>query len=295
MNADTKDLTPLLLWPLAAELGEGPLWLPEQNRLYFVDIKGHALHALDADGARHSWPLPDLVCWVAARKDGDGLVAGLRDGIVRLWLEPALRFEYLHRGFAMHEARLNDAKTDPQGRIWAGSMSDTDANRPDGQLFRLDADGTLHTVLNDYRICNGPAFSLDGKTMYHSDSMLGRTYAYDVAADGSLGPARLWRQFAGDEGSPDGMTVDSEGCLWIAQWGGARVCRYSADGALLATIRMPVSQPTSCVFGGPDLKTLYITSAHQHMSAERRAGEPLAGALFSVQLDVAGVPPARYG
>jgi sugar lactone lactonase YvrE len=296
VTAQTTDLTPRLLWAVGAELGEGPLWLPEQQRLYFVNLKGNQLHAWDADGRQHSWTLPAHICWLVPRHDGDGFLAGLRDGIVRLWLEPALRFEYLHRPVdAAAGVRLNDAKADAQGRIWAGSMNAADVWRADGQLFRLNADGALHAALDGYHICNGPAFSLDGNTMYHSDSLLGRTYAYAVAADGSLGPARLWRQFGEGEGSPDGMTVDSEDCVWIAQWGGGRVCRYSPDGALLATIRMPVSQPSSCAFGGPGLKTLYITSAHEGMGAAQRAAEPLAGALFCVELDVAGVPAARYG
>lgn len=294
------ELVPRLLWQLDAELGEGPLWLPEQQRLYFVNLKGCALHALDADGSRHSWTLPTFICWIVPRADGDGFLAGLRDGVVRLWLEPELRFDYLARPVQEQPGvRLNDAKADPQGRLWFGTMNSADVQRPDGRLFRLDHDGTaggaLAVALDRHHICNGPAFSLDGGTMYHSDSLHGRTSAYAVAADGSLGPARLWRQFGAGEGSPDGMTVDSEGCVWIAQWGGGRVCRYSADGELLATIVMPVSQPASCVFGGPDLKTLYITTAWEGMSDAQRAAEPLAGALFAVDLDVAGLPPARYG
>ncbi|CAN7469058.1 SMP-30/gluconolactonase/LRE family protein [Pseudoduganella sp. LjRoot289] len=296
MTAHTTELAPRLLWQLGAELGEGPLWLPEQQRLYFVNLKGKALHALDADGSRHSWTLPTFICWIVPRADGDGFLAGLRDGVVRLWLEPELRFDYLARPVQDKPGvRLNDAKADPEGRLWLGTMNSADVHRPDGQLFRLDADGVLSAALDGYHICNGPAFSLDGRTMYHSDSLHGRTYAYDVAADGSLGPARLWRQFGDGEGSPDGMTVDSEGCVWIAQWGGGRVCRYSPDGELLATIAMPVSQPASCVFGGPELKTLYITSAWEGMSDAQRAAEPLAGSLFAVDLDVPGVAPARYG
>ncbi len=289
-------MTPTCLWPLAAELGEGPLWLPEQQRLYFVDLVRNTLHALDADGARHSWPLPDHICWLVPRKDGDGFMAGLRDGIVRLWLEPAVRIEYLHQlpgaetGF-----RLNDAKADAAGRLWAGSMNARDVHRPDGKLFRLDPDGSLHAVLPEHHICNGPAFSVDGRTMYHNDSLLNRTHAYDVQPDATAANPRLWRQFAEGEGSPDGMTVDSEDCVWIAQWGGSRVCRYSPSGELLATVAMPVTQPSSVTFGGADLTTLYITSAWQGMDAAARANDPLAGALFAVQVDVPGLPAARYG
>ncbi|WP_295991880.1 SMP-30/gluconolactonase/LRE family protein [Rugamonas sp.] len=294
----TPTLFPELLWPLGAELGEGPMWHAAQQRLYFVDLKGHTLHGYDgADGRRHSWPMPAEICWLIARSDGDGFMAGLGNDIVRLWLEPAVRIEKLASPVAPYSGvRLNDAKADAAGNIWAGSMHDTEVTRKDGKLFRLGADGTLRIMVEDYQICNGPALSLDGTLLYHSDSLPGETHVYAIGADGTLGPQQLWRRFDGAvEGSPDGMTVDSEGCLWIAQWGGSRVCRYAPDGTLLATIAMPVKQPTSCVFGGPDLKTLYITSAHQGMDAGQRADDPLAGALFSVRLEVGGVPGATYG
>ncbi|TWI70197.1 sugar lactone lactonase YvrE [Pseudoduganella lurida] len=289
-------MTPACLWPLAAELGEGPVWIPEQNRLYFVNLTGRTLHALDAGGTRHAWQLPDFICWLVPRRDGDGFMAGLRDGIVRLWLAPDVRIEYLHQlPGAADGIRLNDAKADAQGRLWIGSMNAHDVHRPDGTLFRLDADGSLHVAADEHHICNGPAFSLDGRTMYHNDSLLARTYTHSVADDGSLGTPRVWRQFTAEEGAPDGMTVDSEDCVWIAQWGGSRVCRYSPAGELLATIAMPVTQPSSVAFGGADLRTLYITSAWQSLDAAQRAADPLAGALFAVQVDVPGVPVQRYG
>ncbi|WP_332853195.1 SMP-30/gluconolactonase/LRE family protein [Duganella sp. S19_KUP01_CR8] len=285
------------IWEAGAELGEGPLWVAEQNRLYFVDLKNQLLHALDAgDGQRHSWTMPDYICWLVARRDGDGFMAGLRDGIARVWLEPELRIEYLARPFAAGSAeRMNDAKVDSAGRLWAGSMHNTDYEQTIGRLFRLDTDLTLTVADQGYHICNGPAFSLDGATMYHTDSFEGRTYTYPLAADGTLGERRLWRQFGDGEGSPDGMTVDSEGCVWIAQWGGARVCRYSADGALLDTIHVPALHPASCTFGGADLKTLYITTACEGNTPEQLQQFPLTGGLFAVRLDVAGVPAARFG
>ena len=285
------------LWEANAQLGEGPLWVAEQNRLYFVDLKSQVLHGLDvASGARRSWAMPDYICWLVARRDGDGFMAGLRDGIARVWLEPELRIEYLHRPFpAGSGLRMNDAKADSAGRIWAGSMHNTDYARAVGLLFRLDADLSLTVADEGYHICNGPAFSNDGATMYHTDSYEGRTYAYPLAADGTPGAPRLWRQFGEGEGSPDGMTVDSEGCVWIAQWGGGRVCRYSAGGELLATIRVPVRNPASCTFGGADLKTLFITTAREDNTPEQLREFALTGALFAVRVEVAGVPAARFG
>lgn len=285
------------LWEAGAQLGEGPLWVAEQNRLYFVDLKNQTLHAIDVgNGARRSWTFPDFICWLIARRDGDGFMAGLRDGIARVWLEPELRIAYLHRPFAEGSGlRMNDAKVDSTGRLWAGSMHNTDYAQAVGKLFRLEPDHSLHVADAGYHICNGPAFSLDGATMYHTDSFEGRTYAYPLAADGTLGEPRVWRQFGEGEGSPDGMTVDSEGCVWIAQWGGSRVCRYSPAGELLDTVPVPVRNPASCTFGGADLKTLYITTASEDNTPAQLAAHPLTGAVFAVRVEVAGVPAARFG
>jgi sugar lactone lactonase YvrE len=297
MSLDSRELTATCIWPLGAQLGEGPLWMAEQQRLYFVDIKSGMLHAYGGAGERLSWQLPDYICWIVPRRDGDGFMAGLRRAVVRLWLEPALRIETLDLPLALAGGvRLNDAKADGEGQIWLGSMNNLDVHQPDGRLFRLAPDLTLSEQERAVCICNGPAFSADGATMYHTDSLPGRVYAYPLGASGIAGPARLWRQFDGAaEGSPDGMTFDSEGGLWIAQWGGSRVCRYLPDGSLDAVVHLPVSQVSSCTFGGPNLSTLYITSARENLDARQLAREPLAGALFAVELDVRGSPPARFG
>ncbi|WP_028100639.1 SMP-30/gluconolactonase/LRE family protein [Pseudoduganella violaceinigra] len=282
--------------PIAAELGEGPLYLPAQDRLLFVDLKRCILHAWDASTRRHdSWLLPDYLCWIVPRRDGDGFMAGLRDSVVRLWLEPALRIAPLVRVVdSARGLRLNDAKADQHGRLWLGSMHDSDYQQAAGMLFRLDPDLRLHIADEGYHICNGPTFAPDGRTLYHSDSFIDVSYRYPLAADGSLGPREVWRRFSG-RGSPDGMQADSEGCIWIAQWGGARVCRFSPDGELLAEVPLPVSQPASLAFGGEDLRTLYITTAREGLSAEQLALEPLAGALFTALIDVPGLPANAFG
>lgn len=286
-----------VLWDVGAQLGEGPVWVEEQQRLYFVDLKSKNLHALDIDsGARHAWEMPDYVCWLIARRDGDGFMAGLRDGIARVWLEPELRIEYIARPFPAGSAlRMNDAKVDRQGRIWAGSMHNTDYAQAVGALFRLDTDLNLTVADDGYHICNGPTFIDGGATMLHTDSFEGRIYAYPLADDGALGEPAVWRQLGDDEGSPDGMTVDSEGCVWVAQWGGARVCRYSPKGELLDTIAVPALNPTSCTFGGPDFQTLFITTACEGNTPEQLKEFPLSGALFAVHVDVHGLPAGRFG
>lgn len=282
--------------PLAAELGEGPLYLPAQDRLLFVDLKRCTLHAWDAATLRHSsWSLPDYICWLVPRRDGDGFLAGLRDSVVRLWLEPELRIESVVRvvdGAAGQ--RLNDAKVDPQGRLWLGSMHNTDYQQKVGKLFRLDPDLRLAVADEGYHICNGPTFSPDGSALYHSDSFLDVTYRYEVSTDGTLGSREIWRCYT-DGGSPDGMQVDSEGCIWVATWGAKRVCRFSPDGELLAEVTLPTSHPASLAFGGEDLRTLYITTAREGLSAQQLAEEPLAGALFSARIDVPGLPANAFG
>jgi D-xylonolactonase len=281
--------------PLAAELGEGPLYLPAQDRLLFVDLKRCLVHAWDAAKHEHrSWLLPDYICWLVPRRDGDGFMAGLRDSVVRLWLEPELRIEPIMRvvdGAAGQ--RLNDAKVDAAGRLWFGSMHNTDYAQAVGKLFRLDSGLRLHVADEAYHICNGPTFALDGAALYHSDSFLDVTYRYPLAADGSLGTRELWRRYTG--GSPDGMQTDSEGCIWVATWGGRRVCRFNPDGELLAEVVLPTSHPASLAFGGQDLRTLYITTAREGLSGEQLAEEPLAGAVFSARIDIPGLPANAFG
>ncbi|GAB3246899.1 SMP-30/gluconolactonase/LRE family protein [Chitinimonas naiadis] len=282
------------LWPLATDLGEGPLWHEREGRLYFTDLKQATLHAYTpASGLTQSWSLPEWLCWLLPHADGDGFVAGLRDGIARLWLEPTLRIEYRLRPYAGQAGiRLNDAKADADGAIWFGSMHNDDYSRNAGKLARLDPDGRWQVLDEGYHICNGPAVSRDGRRLYHTDTYLARTYVYAIQPDGTLGARALWRQFDSEqEGSPDGMTVDAEDCVWIAQWGGSRVCRYSPSGELLTTIPLAASQPASLAFGGEGYRTLFITTAREAMDAAALAAEPLAGGLFAVEPGVAGLPP----
>lgn len=285
------------LWDVGALLGEGPLWSPQARRLYFVDIKAPAVHALDmVSGERRSWPMPVDIGWLIPRLSGAGFLAGFRDGFARMQLEPTVVIDYLGNPLAGQPGcRLNDAKADAQGNVWAGSMHDTEPQQAVGQLFRISPDGQWQVMDSGYHICNGPALSPDGKTLYHTDSLLGRVYAYERLPDGQLGPRRLWRQFQADEGSPDGMTTDVEGCLWIAHWGGAGISRFSPQGERLKHIPLPVSQVTSCTFGGENLDRLFVTSARIGLSDAQLQQEPLAGGLFEIDPGTRGLPAAGYG
>jgi sugar lactone lactonase YvrE len=278
--------------PIAATLGEGPLWDAPSGTLYFVDIKGCTLHAFHpARQACSSYYLPDYVCWLVPQRDGDGFMAGLRRGLARVWFEPEWRVETLDVGLDLAPGvRLNDAKVHPDGSLWFGSMHNTEPECPLGRLFRLTPDLRLSEQASEIHICNGPAFSLDGTRMYHNDSLLGRTYAYPIE-NGKLGPADLWRVCAPEQGSPDGMCIDSEGGLWIAHWGAGCVRRLLPDGRCDSVVHVPVSQVSSVALGGPDLRTLYITTAAEALDGR----EPLAGGLFAARVDVAGRLPAAFG
>ncbi|KAA0588963.1 sugar lactone lactonase YvrE [Azospirillum lipoferum] len=282
------------VWQARALLGEGPLWSPRQNAVYFVDIRGSRIlrHGL-SDGSQSGWQLDDAACWLVESADGDGFIAGLRSRrVVRLRLEPGqvTVAEEIARiepdGFGN---RLNDGKADARGRLWIGSMDDAE-EAPTGSFYRIDADGTVARVDQGYTVANGPALSPDGRTIYHTDSAARTVYAFDIGADGSLSGKRVHIRFTEADGYPDGMTCDAEGGLWVAHWDGARVSRFRPDGTLDRVIALPVSRVTSCVFAGPDLDRLFITTA-----AHGRGEEPLAGSLFECDPGVRGLPPCEFG
>jgi sugar lactone lactonase YvrE len=279
------------------ELGEGPLWDEDATRFLVVDIHGRGVHAWDpASGATRQWRLPERIGWLIPRRDRDGWVAGLQSGFVRLWLEPELRIEPIgspHPGEP--QVRLNDAKADPWGRIWAGSMNNDDHARRDGRLARLDPDGRIEVVERHIRICNGPAISVDGRVFMHTDSAARTVYRYALDADGRLADKTPWRRFDPADGAPDGMSFDAEGALWIAFWGAGCVRRFALDGRLLRQIDLPARQVTSVAFGGPDFATLLVTSAREGLDEAALQAQPLAGATFVLRPGVAGLAAARFG
>jgi len=273
-------------------LGEGPLWSRRRNALYWVDINGQRLHCLSlADETVRSWSLPEKIGWVIERAQDEQLVAGLMSGFALLRLDP---LEISKIGSPEPERpgnRLNDAKADQQGRIWAGSKHDGDASdaAPSGALYRLDPGFTWQRHDDHYGVANGPTFSPDGRILYHTDSAAGCVYAFDLSADGELRNKRLWLQFPKEWGSPDGMTTDAEGCVWIAHWDGGCVSRFDPDGRRLRSIKLPATHITSCAFAGDQLDRLFVTSScidHEH--------EPEAGALFEVNPGVRGLPPGVF-
>lgn len=282
------------IWKIPARLGEGPLWVAQENALYWLDILQNQVHKLHVNnGKRQTWHFAEPITSMAVRQFG-GLVASITKGfavidLANLVIEPIVTTESDLPG-----NRFNDGKVDGNGRYWAGTM-DNGGKQATGSLYRLDPDLSLHKMDSPYLISNGPAFSADGKTMYHTDSIKKTIFAFNLHEDGSITGKRPFIQLIdAAEGSPDGMTVDSENCLWLAHYGGARLTRYSPAGQVMQVVPLPVPNVTSCTFGGPDLDTLYITTARAGLSPAEREQYPLAGSLFAYQPGVAGLPTPLF-
>lgn len=283
------------IWPAGATLGEGLRWSVREQALYWVDILGRALHRWrPADGARQSWHFDEEISAVAERRDAPGLIVTLRRGFARVVDGQA---QYLHRP-AQEPAgnRFNDGGCDARGRFWGGTM-DFDCVAPTGALYCYTAAGdcTRHDL--GFAVTNGPAWSLDGRTVYVNDTVNGSIHAWDFdAGTAALSNRRLWLRFASGDGLPDGMTTDAAGHLWIAHWGGACVsCHDPVTAAELARIALPTSHITNCTFGGPDLRTLFISSARFGLTPAQLQAEPLAGGLFAVTLDAPGLAANLFG
>ena len=283
------------VWPARALLGEGPLWSARDNAVYWVDIKGQFLHRLSlADESKKSWPMPERIGWVIERRDQPGFVAGFKSGFAFLTLDPLTITPIGNPDADRPGNRLNDAKADLQGRIWAGSMDDNEA-AASGSLFQLEPDLTWRTLDAGYRIANGPAFNADGSRLYHTDSALRQIYVFDASAEGTISNKRLFLKFEDSQGYPDGMTVDAQDHLWVAQWGGSRVSRFRPDGSFDRAIALPASQITSCAFAGAKLDRLFVTSASIGLNDAQLAAEPLAGSLFEVEPGCTGLPARQFG
>lgn len=275
-----------------AVLGEGPVWVAREQAIYWLDIKGRKVFRLDSSGNRSEWDTPFRIGSIAPRRSG-GFVAGTEHGFALVELG-ASRFEViLDPEGHLPGNRFNDGKLDRAGRFWAGTMDDSEQSAT-GSLYRLEADRSWQCFDEGYQVTNGPAFSVDGRRMYHNDSARQVTYVFDLDENGVPSNRRIFAKYGDGDGYPDGMTVDAEDCLWIAFWDGWCVRRYSAEGNCLELLGLPAQKPTSCAFGGPDMRQLYVTSASIGLADQERSEQACAGGLFMLDTPYTGLEDVAF-
>jgi len=285
-------VTPELLVDFKSFLGEGPVWDARIDRVVWVDILAGRLHLTANDGGTTTIQLPSPVGCLVPRTAG-GWVVALADGFWTV-ADDGTNARLVDVQSDRPDLRFNDGKCDPQGRFWAGTMA-LDHRAGAGALYRLDPDLSVHLMVDGVAISNGLDWSLDGRTMYYVDTPTRRIDRFDFdPASGAIADRRPFVTIDAVDGSPDGLTVDAEGGIWLALWDGSRIRRYLPDGSIDREVRLPVSEVTCPVFGGPDLDELYITTAWELLSEEQHAREPLAGALFRVRPGVRGRPPTPF-
>lgn len=285
MNRSSSEPHPSCVWPVAAELGEGPIWSGEA--VWFTDIKRNRLHRFEpAADRKQVWEAPAPTGFLAPLADGRFIV-GAKTGL--LMFDPTnSSFERITVVEPQHpHNRLNDGAVDAAGRLWFGSMDDGET-LPTGVLYRFDR-GHLTAVDSGYVVTNGPAFSPDGQTLYHTDSMKKIIYAFDLGASGAISNKRIFVRIEDGAGYPDGSVCDAEGCLWTGLFAGWGARRYSPAGELLSEVRFPCANVTKLAFAGADLTTVYATTARQGLDAQAREAQPLAGGLFCFQVPVPGL------
>ncbi len=273
-------------------MGEGALWCASEQRLWWIDISQPSLWSWQSRGGRvEHWPLPKPPGSFALRKGG-GFLFAFRNGLATLD-QPGGELRWLPT-LELGDERFNDGKVDRAGRFWAGTL-DRRLASPIGRLYRVSPGFEVKAMDRGFTISNGIGWSPDERTMYFTDTPAGCIYCYDFdAADGAVSNRRVFVQAAPGHGGPDGMTVDAEGFVWSAQFDRWCVNRYAPDGTLEGSLRLPVQRPTTCMFGGPALATLYVTSARMDLSDEALATQPHAGGVFAIDVGVRGLPEPRF-
>jgi sugar lactone lactonase YvrE len=274
---------------LGQELGEGPLWSVEEQALYWVDIFAGNIHRhKPSTEGYETWNVGQPVGSIGFRQGG-GFIVSLKNGL-HIWKpgDDAPQFIENPEAHKPH-VRYNDGAVDRAGRYWTGTMDDNG----ESCLYRF-AHGQAMKVCETGIMCsNGIGWSPDNKTMYYSDSQRFNIYAYDFdLASGELANRRVFLR--PEQGEPDGLTVDSEGCVWVAMWDGWRVDRYDPEGKLMLSIPTPVQYPTCPIFGGPNMDEIFITSAWLLLGKERRHEQPQAGDMFHIQTDIKGIPEPKF-
>lgn len=277
-----------------AALGECPVWSARDKALYWVDINAPSLNRFEpATGRNTVMPMPESIGSFALRRPAGFLVA-LRSGIWLARSDGTLDRRILAAPYDPAHHRFNDGRCDPAGRFVVGYMNEKrDANS--AALLRVDANGTMTQILDGIMVSNGLAWSPDGRTMYHADTPTHEIRAFDYdPATGVPSRPRTFARFAGDTDRPDGGAVDSEGNYWTAFFRGGKVVQIAPSGSTLAEYPIPAMCPTMCAFGGPDLKTIYVTSARHSRDPDELARLPQSGGIFAMRVDVPGLPEPAF-
>jgi sugar lactone lactonase YvrE len=274
-------------------LGETPVWSAAEHALYWVDVRRPALHRVDAGSGRiTTWKMPELV-GSAALCRGGGVLVALRSSVQRF--DPATERMTLVAApeGGNGQMRLNDGRCDRRGRFWVGSMNDV-TRGPEGRLYRVDGRGGCTSFVDGVIVPNSLSWSPDDRTMYFTGPDLRTMLAYRFDVD--AGTARDPRPFAevAAPAVPDGATVDADGCVWCALYDGWRIVRYTPDGRVDRVVDVPVQSPTSLTFGGPGLRTLFVTTARQRIAPDSLARQPLAGSVLALDVGVGGLPEPLF-
>lgn len=286
--------TPDVVLNCNADLGEGPIWDPDSQTLYWVNILANELHIFDpASGKDRHIDCGQMVGTVVGRKSG-GLMVAMTNGFASVNLETE-EIRHIVDPENNPEARFNDGKCDPAGRFWAGSLPLSE-NVPEGSLYSLETDLSVKKRLSQITIANGIVWTSDHKTMYYIDTPTMKVDAYDYDIEtGDLSNHRVAVTVPEEFGWPDGMAIDVEDKIWVGHWGGWQITRFDPlTGETLQVIKLPVAQVTACAFGGPDLNRLYITTAKTGLDAAALEKQPHAGNLFVIDVDVSGVPSDKF-
>ena len=284
--------------PLPGTIGtltESPVWDAARQALLWCDIPEGAIHELTlASGARRHWRLPGPVGSFGLAQ-GQALVVACRHDILLLDRETGTH-RVLARLTPDARTRFNDGKVGPDGAFWVGTMDDTPAKEPIGALYRVTADGRVERKLDHIITSNGLAWLEDGRTLFHSDSRGRRLDVYDFDPQrGGIGKGRTLMRFTDETGRPDGAATDRLGRYWSAGVTAGRLNLLSAEAGLLMSLPALVPAPTMPCFGGPDMKTLFLTSLREGLSAAALAAAPWSGGLLQARVDVEGVAVARFG
>jgi sugar lactone lactonase YvrE len=275
-------------------LTESPVWSPEEQALYFIDIYAGNVWRFDpASGHSTSWPMSEPVGSIALRKQG-GIIAATASGFCFLDTGTGNVEKLYDPEPDKRNNRFNDGRCDRAGRFWAGTMIEK-GNDPDAALYRFDPDRSCRRMVDRLCISNGLAWSPDSRTMYHSDSRQSTVWAYDYDVEtGSIDDRRVFATMMSGEGRPDGAAVDEEGCYWSARYDGWRIVRHNHAGHEIQVIKTPIANPTMIAFGGRNLDVMYVTSASRGLPPEKLAQQPNAGGVFAVEPGVRGLAEPRF-